>query len=80
MFQIGNEADVSILRLEKCDVQLEDSKGETRQLTERIVPVRVFRAGQEYPIREITPWPNVASKERCESNARTYTAYNQTKQ
>lgn len=78
-FQIGNEADVTILRLEKCNIELEDSRGETRTIRQKIVPVRVFRAGVEYPVREVTPWPNPASREKCQSSAKQYATYAQSK-
>ncbi|KAK7093998.1 deacetylase Oant_2987-like [Littorina saxatilis] len=78
--KIGNEADITILRLDKCSIELEDTRGETRTITERIVPVRVFRSGVEYPIQEIVPWPNSASKEKCQKACKQYAAYAQSKQ
>ncbi|XP_076451682.1 deacetylase Oant_2987-like [Babylonia areolata] len=70
--KIGNEADITVLRVEQCDMELEDSKGETRRITQRIVPVRVFRAGTEYAIKELKPWPNPDSKKKCENNVKQY--------
>ncbi|KAK7481429.1 hypothetical protein BaRGS_00027385 [Batillaria attramentaria] len=73
--QVGREADITILRLEDCDLELEDSFGETRRIQKRIVPVRVFRAGKEFPITDHSPWPNPASKERCLKKVQQYESY-----
>ena len=55
---IGREADITVLRLEKVNVDLEDSYGQLRRLQHRLVPVKVWRAGVEYPISELPVWPN----------------------
>lgn len=72
MLQVGREADITILRIADCDVELEDCLGETRRIRQRIMPVRVFRAGKEYPITDPSIWPNPDSKEQGLINARKY--------
>ncbi len=56
--RVGREADITLLRLEEADVELEDSHGQLRRVKQRLVPVRVWRAGVEYPISELPVWPN----------------------
>ncbi|KAL8601680.1 hypothetical protein ACOMHN_033856 [Nucella lapillus] len=73
--KVGNEADVTVLRVEPCDVELEDARGEVRAVRQRVVPVRVFRAGREHPIRELQAWPCPASKEKCQHNTQRISAY-----
>ncbi|XP_060552566.1 deacetylase EF_0837-like isoform X1 [Ruditapes philippinarum] len=46
----GNDADVSILRIDDCDVSIEDCIGQTRHVKKRIVPVAVWRGGKEHPV------------------------------
>ncbi|PVD37034.1 hypothetical protein C0Q70_04027 [Pomacea canaliculata] len=70
--KVGMEADVTILRIEECSIELEDTVGQTRKVTKRIVPVRVFRAGKEYPIREYCEYPNLKSKAECLNRAKQY--------
>ncbi len=56
--RVGREADITVLGLDKVDVDLEDSHGQLRRIKQRVVPVRVWRAGMEYPISELPVWPN----------------------
>lgn len=74
--KLGNEADVTILSLEDCSIDLEDSQGQTRTIKQRFRPVRVLRAGVEHLITEFQPWPNPNSKEKCLKMAEHYRAYN----
>jgi dihydroorotase len=46
----GNDADVSILRIDDCDVSIEDCIGQLRHVKKRIVPVAVWRGGKEHPV------------------------------
>ena len=57
----GTCADVSILRLEDCDMMLEDTQGQMRRVRQRIVPVAVWRNGQRGHIMEKT-CPNQSGK------------------
>eukprot|EP00106_Octopus_bimaculoides_P023174 XP_014790616.1 PREDICTED: deacetylase EF_0837-like [Octopus bimaculoides] len=56
---IGREADVTVLRIEECDVTMEDSYGQQRRIRQRIIPVAVFRAGKLYEVRTPDVWPNI---------------------
>jgi len=58
----GKEADITVLRIDACDVMLEDTQGQCRRVTQRIVPVAVWRAGQGHPVGLSSPWPNPAAK------------------
>ena len=55
---VGREADMTLFRLEDCDVELPDSSGQIRKVKQIIQPLRVWRAGKEYPIVEREEWPN----------------------
>lgn len=58
----GRQADITILKLEDCNVELEDSLGEVRRITRRFKPVKVFLGGIGYPIVENDgQWPNPLS-------------------
>ena len=60
----GMEADVTILRLEKCNVMMEDCQAQIRNLKQRLVAVAVWRAGTRYPVTCSTPWPNIESRKK----------------
>lgn len=47
---LGGCADVSVLRIEDCDIMLEDTQGQMRQVKQRFVPVAVWRNGQKCKI------------------------------
>ena len=49
----GKCADVTVLKIDDCDVKLEDTN-----VRQRIVPVAVWREGSRYPIHLPTVWPN----------------------
>jgi dihydroorotase len=49
---VGAEADITLLRLEEGRFTLTDSAGATRDAHQRLVPIRVVRAGVEHPIQE----------------------------
>lgn len=57
-FSKGNEADVTILKIQECDVRLEDCIGQTRNVKERLSAVAVWRAGVKYPVSLPNVWPN----------------------
>ncbi|XP_053378731.1 deacetylase EF_0837-like [Mercenaria mercenaria] len=46
----GMDADVSILRIDECDIKLEDAVGQTRNVKKRILPVAVWRDGKNHPV------------------------------
>ncbi|KAL3862486.1 hypothetical protein ACJMK2_008447 [Sinanodonta woodiana] len=54
----GCDADITIIKQEACDVQLEDSVTQLRNVKQRLVPVHVFRSGVQHPILPKLPWPN----------------------
>ncbi|XP_065184156.1 deacetylase Atu3266-like [Sycon ciliatum] len=56
----GAEADVTVLRLDDCSTHLEDSQAQLRHVTKRILPVAVWRAGEEADIILPEVWPNTA--------------------
>eukprot|EP00051_Salpingoeca_urceolata_P035166 m.28537 g.28537 ORF g.28537 m.28537 type:complete len:417 (+) comp8866_c0_seq1:177-1427(+) len=59
--QPGREADVTVLQLADVDVQLEDVHRQRRNVTKRLVPRAVWRAGQPFEIVLPNPWPNKES-------------------
>ena len=61
---IGKEADVTVLRIENCDVMMEDCQAQLRKLKKRIVPVAVWRAGTSYQVTRPQPWPNMESRKK----------------
>ena len=60
----GKEADVTVLRIEDCDVMMEDAQAQLRNMKQKIVPVAVWRAGIQYPITKPDPWPNLESQKK----------------
>lgn len=54
----GAEADVSVLRIDDVDVELEDCHRQRRRVRQRIVPLAVWRAGEAYPIALPPLWPD----------------------
>ncbi|GAB1602270.1 uncharacterized protein LOC115230581, partial, partial [Argonauta hians] len=60
---VGREADVTMLKIVDCDVTMEDSQGQRRNIRRRIVPVAVFRAGKMYHVEMPKVWPNVVKAE-----------------
>ena len=61
---VGKEADVTVLRIDDCDVLLEDCQAQIRNLKKRIIPVAVWRAGTSYPVTLPDLWPNIASRKK----------------
>lgn len=47
---VGNEADITILKIEGCDIDLHDSIGQMRRVKHKFVPKAVWRAGEMCPI------------------------------
>ena len=64
----GREADVTVLRIEDCDVMMEDCQGQIRNLRKRIVPVAVWRSGSSFPVTRSQPWPNMESRKKVISS------------
>ena len=55
--RVGRDADITLCRIEDCNVEMEDCSGQIRTLKQRIKPVKVWRAGKECPIIDIETWP-----------------------
>lgn len=55
----GAEADITVLRVESCDMVIEDCQAQLRNVKHRIVPVAVWRAGEAAEIinREVRARP-----------------------
>ncbi|XP_053379137.1 deacetylase EF_0837-like isoform X2 [Mercenaria mercenaria] len=60
----GMDADVSVLRIDECDVNLEDTVGQKRNVKKRILPVAVWRDGKEHQVVLPTIWPNTNAIKR----------------
>jgi len=54
---VGNEADVTVLRLEEGRFDLVDAAGTTRVARQRLVPVAVLRSGRSRPIEPLAAVP-----------------------
>ena len=54
----GRCADVTLLKLEDMSIDLEDSEGHTRKLSQKIVPMGVWRAGKRFDIFPSEKYPN----------------------
>lgn len=55
----GSVADITILKLQHCDVMLEDCQMVMRRVTERLIPIATWREGQRVEIKEVhKEWPN----------------------
>ena len=61
---VGKEADITVLRLDDCDVNLEDTSGQTRNLKQKFVPVAVWKAGKQFPVTQADKCPSRLSRER----------------
>lgn len=61
---VGKEADVTILRVDDCDVMMEDCQGQIRNLKKRFIPIVVWRAGTSYPVTRPELWPNMESRKK----------------
>jgi len=61
---VGREADITVLQLAQVDVQLEDCQSQLRACKERLLPVRVWRAGEEVEVSVPPVWPNPDSVAR----------------
>eukprot|EP01052_Picozoa_sp_SAG31_P018863 SAG31_NODE_1353_length_8663_cov_6.353690_4_plen_251_part_00 len=59
---VGSEADVTVLAIESCDVQLEDVAGNVRHCRERLVCRCVWRKGERHMVTEEPVWPNPESQ------------------
>ncbi|XP_052254792.1 deacetylase EF_0837-like isoform X2 [Dreissena polymorpha] len=60
----GLSADVTVLKIEECDVMLEDSVGQTRNVRQRIKPIAVWREGEQIKVTVPVLWPNPDSIEK----------------
>ena len=54
----GLSADVAVLRVQDCDVELEDCQMQVRRVTKRLVPVAVWREGERVSVSVVDEWPN----------------------
>ncbi|XP_060078119.1 deacetylase Oant_2987-like [Ylistrum balloti] len=57
----GLEADVTVLKLETIDMDLEDSQSQTRRVHQWFSPVAVWRKGQRHAITKPAEIPNMAA-------------------
>ena len=55
---IGRKADISVLRLDNVDLDLEDCVGQIRHLKERLVPVAVWKNGERIEVTKPSVFPN----------------------
>ena len=55
---VGRCADVTILREDACNVELEDANGQLRNVTKKLTPVAVWREGVPCDIVELEKFPN----------------------
>ncbi|XP_064598947.1 deacetylase Atu3266-like isoform X2 [Liolophura sinensis] len=53
---IGHVADITALKLEDCDVALEDCHGQQRRVKRNLYPVSVWRAGKQFHTIKSFPW------------------------
>lgn len=67
---VGKCADVTVLKITDCDVELEDTVGQKRNVRRRVLPVAVWREGATYPIQIPEVWPAKDTPEICLQNAR----------
>ncbi|KAL5015137.1 hypothetical protein ScPMuIL_009407 [Solemya velum] len=58
---IGFEADVTVLKLEECDIFLEDSQSQLRKIKKRFIPKAVWRSGIQHSCDAPSPFPNPKS-------------------
>lgn len=65
----GCEADITVLKLEDCNIQLEDSQSQRRNVTKRFIPKAVWRAGVQFSCEVPNPFPN---QESIRKNLRDY--------
>lgn len=54
---VGGRADVTVLRLEDGRIDLVDTRGDTREAGQRLVPVAVVRDGRSVPIEPLVAVP-----------------------
>lgn len=54
----GKDADVTVMKITDCDVELEDPVRQTRNVQKRVTPVAVWRAGIQHPIQLPEVWPS----------------------
>ena len=59
---VGNVADVTILREESCDIDLEDCNSNVRKVKKRLIPAGVWKDGIQYPLTLPNPFPNPATR------------------
>lgn len=56
---VGHVADITVLKLEDCDVTLEDCHGQQRRIKRHLHPVSVWRAGKQFHTTTSFPWTSV---------------------
>ncbi|XP_046370564.2 deacetylase Atu3266-like isoform X1 [Haliotis rufescens] len=59
--QVGREADISMLKIEECDIDLEDCYGQIRKVKKRFIPVGVWRNGKRFDVSPHPNYPNIDS-------------------
>jgi dihydroorotase len=75
---VGRCADVTVIKIEDCDLQIEDCQSQIRHVTKQIVPVAVWREGKRYPVTRVNhrismhqfyeqakDWPRLLVHDEC---------------
>lgn len=60
----GKPADVTILKIEDADIDLEDCVGQTRRVKQLFKPVAVWKGGRRFNITKPTFFPNLEARAR----------------
>jgi dihydroorotase len=55
---VGREADITVLDMLECDVELEDCQGQLRPIRQRLVAAAAWRAGVRAKLTKPKCWPN----------------------
>ncbi|XP_064642399.1 deacetylase Oant_2987-like [Lineus longissimus] len=50
---VGRAADITLLKIEDCDLQVEDCQSQIRHVTKQIAPEAVWRDGKRHPITRV---------------------------
>ena len=64
---VGRCADIAVMRLADVDIELEDCQSQLRRISQRLVPVACWRAGEAVEVttaESTSPFPNPETVER----------------
>ena len=56
---VGHPADVTVLKLEPCDFEMEDCQSQVRRVKNRLIPVAVWKDGSPYEVKLPDKFPNM---------------------